>query len=59
MLESLLPLHRTTAHLHQVLQEARKVIPDDRDLINFRDLAYELERQSSTALHECQECSGI
>ncbi len=46
LLESLLPLHRTTAHLHQVLQEARKAIPGDRDLINFRDLAYELERQA-------------
>lgn len=46
LLESLLPLHRTTTHLHQVLQEARKAIPEDRDLINFRDLAYELERQA-------------
>jgi hypothetical protein len=46
LLDSLLPLHRTTSHLHQVLQEARKAIPQDRDLINSRDLAYELERHS-------------
>lgn len=46
LLESLLPLHRATTHLHQVLQEARKAISDDRDLINFRDLSYDLERQT-------------
>ena len=26
------------------LQEARKLVPDDRDLINLRDRAYEIER---------------
>lgn len=40
----LLPLIRSTAHMHQVLQEARKLTPDDRGLINARDKAYELER---------------
>lgn len=44
VLEGLLPLVRSTAHLHQVLQEARKLIPEDRGLINARDQAYELER---------------
>lgn len=46
LLESLLPLHRATSHLYQVLQEARKAIPEDRDLINCRDLSYDLERQA-------------
>ena len=32
--------------MYQVLQEARKAIPDDRDLINSRDLSYDLERQT-------------
>lgn len=44
VIEGLLPLIRSTAHLHQVLQEARKLLPDDRGLINARDQAYELER---------------
>ena len=44
VIEGLLPLIRSTAHMHQVLQEARKLIPDDRGLINARDKAYELER---------------
>lgn len=44
VLEALAPLHRTVHHLHQVLQQARELAPDDRDLINSRDRAYELER---------------
>lgn len=44
VIEGLLPLIRSTFHLHQVLQEARKLMPDDRGLINARDQAYELER---------------
>lgn len=46
LLESLLPLHRSASHMHQVLQEARKAIPKDRDMINFRDVSYELERHA-------------
>jgi hypothetical protein len=37
-------VHRTTRHLHATLQEARESAPDDRDLINLRDQAGELER---------------
>lgn len=44
VIEGLLPLIRATTHMHQVLQEARKLIPEDRGLINARDQAYELER---------------
>jgi hypothetical protein len=29
-----------------VFQEARKAIPKDRDLINFRDRSYDLDRQT-------------
>jgi hypothetical protein len=38
------PLLRAVRHLHQVLQEARKLCPDDRELINLRDVAYDVER---------------
>ena len=44
MLEGLAPLQRTVSNLHKVLQEARKIVPDDRSLINFRDQSYDLER---------------
>jgi len=44
LLEGLAPLQRATRNLEQVMQEARKLVPDDRHLIDFRDQAYELAR---------------
>jgi hypothetical protein len=44
VLDGLAPIYRAARHLHQVLQEARQMIPEDRDLINYRDRAYEIER---------------
>lgn len=44
VLEQLAPIQRTARNLHAVLQEARQACPEDRDLINFRDQAYEIER---------------
>ena len=44
LLEELAPLHRAARNLHSVLQDARKMVPDDRDIIDFRDRAYELQR---------------
>jgi len=44
VLERLAPLQRSGRNLHGVLQEARQLCPDDRELINFRDRAYEIER---------------
>jgi len=38
------PLHRTARHLHATLQQARELVPDDRDLINLRDQIGEIER---------------
>lgn len=38
------PLHRTARNLHVVLQQAREAVPQDRELINQRDRAYEIER---------------
>lgn len=38
------PIHRATRNLQNVLQEAREAIPEDRDIINFRDRAYQLDR---------------
>ena len=44
LLQTIAPLHRTTRHLHATLQQAREMIPDDRDLINLRDQVGEIER---------------
>jgi len=52
VLENLAPIHRTTRHLHQVLQEARQACPDDRHIINFRDRAYEIERAAELLYNE-------
>lgn len=52
VLENVAPIHRTARHLHQVLQEARQLCPDDRDLINFRDRAYEIERAAELLYNE-------
>src|SRR5580765_1264994 len=44
LVQTVAPLHRTVRHLYVVLQEARELIPDDRDLINVRDHVGEIER---------------
>lgn len=46
LLSALNPLVRATRHVHEVLQEARKAVPKDRQLILLRDRAYELERRA-------------
>jgi hypothetical protein len=44
ILEAMNPLHRAVRNLHATLQDARQMVSGDRDLINFRDRAYEIER---------------
>lgn len=44
VLEQLAPILRSISHLYQVLQEARKAVPMDKDLINYRDKSYQLMR---------------
>jgi hypothetical protein len=46
VLETLTPLMRSARHQHLVFQEARKECPEDREIINFRDRAYEIERNA-------------
>jgi len=46
LLEGLAPLARSVRNLEQVMQEARKLAPEDRNLIDFRDQAYELSRNT-------------
>lgn len=44
LLRALAPLHRAVRNLHATLQQARELVPADRDLINLRDLIGETER---------------
>ena len=46
LIEEMLPLKRTAANLHATLDEARKGLPQVRELINFRDHAYEISRSA-------------
>jgi Mg2+ and Co2+ transporter CorA len=44
LLRTIAPLYRTARYLHAALQQAREMVPDDRDVINARDQATEIER---------------
>lgn len=45
LLQEIVPLHRTTRNLHLALQQAREAMSKDREIIQFRDQAGELERE--------------
>jgi hypothetical protein len=44
LLENILPLQIATKNLHIALQSAREMIIQDKDIIDLRDWAYEIER---------------
>ena len=46
ILDAMGPIQRSARHMHATLQEARKLLSVDRDLINFRDKAYDIERNA-------------
>lgn len=52
LLQAIAPLHRTIRHLHAAMQQAREMLPEDRDLINLRDNAGELERSVELLHHD-------
>lgn len=52
ILSTLTPLYRTVRNLHLALQQARTALTEARDVINFRDEAYELERQADLLLQD-------
>ncbi|HIG28709.1 MAG TPA: hypothetical protein EYQ50_13275 [Verrucomicrobiales bacterium] len=54
VLEGLAPLQRAARHLHQVLQEARKELPEATEIINFRDHAYNIERRAELTYNEAK-----
>jgi hypothetical protein len=46
LLEGLAPIVRSNRNLLEALEEARKAVPDARELIDHRDRAYDLSRQA-------------
>jgi hypothetical protein len=52
VLDGITPIHRTVRNLHDALQDAREKISGDRDLINARDRAYELERTAELLVND-------
>jgi hypothetical protein len=46
ILQTVTPLFRTIRHMHSTLQEAREMLPADRDLISIRDSAGAAERSA-------------
>lgn len=48
------PIHRAARNLHQTLQDAREATPDDRDIINFRDRAYQIERTAELTVRDAR-----
>lgn len=46
VISDLLPLHRAARNMHAAIQTARQEIKDAKDIIDFRDEAYEIERLS-------------
>ncbi len=54
VLKAATPLHRTSRNLLRTLQEAREAI-DDRELINLRDRAGEIERASELLVAEARD----
>lgn len=46
LLQAIAPIHRTTRNMHVALQNARELLPQDREIISLRDRAGELEREA-------------
>ncbi|MBW3542688.1 MAG: CorA family divalent cation transporter [Planctomycetes bacterium] len=46
VLNAVAPLHRAARNMHHALQQAREQIPNARDVIDFRDRAYAVERMA-------------
>jgi Mg2+ and Co2+ transporter CorA len=46
LMRQLNPIVRATRNLHAALQQAREMVRGDKQIINFRDLAYSLERRA-------------
>lgn len=54
VLNHLTPIYRAICHAAQALQMAREAIPEDKQLIDFRDYAYRLERTAELLIQDAK-----
>ncbi len=54
VLSAIAPLQRAARHLHQALQQAREMVPENKELINLRDRAYQIERMAELLYAEAK-----
>ena len=54
LLESAAPVLRASRGLHRAFQQAREMVKEDRELINFRDHAAAIERSAELLLQDAQ-----
>lgn len=59
LLEGLAPLVRSNRNLFETLDEARKAVPEDRELINRRDKAYDLSRQADLLYEDAKNSMDV
>jgi hypothetical protein len=59
LLEGLAPIVRSNRNLLETLEEARKAVPDARELIDFRDRAYELARQAELLYEDSKNSMDV
>lgn len=59
LLEELSPVLRAARNMQQVLEEARKAVPEDRDIIDFRDRAYEIARTAELLYGDAKNAMDV
>ncbi len=59
LLEGLAPIARTMRNFLEVLEEARKSLPTDRNMIDHRDRAYELSRQAELLYDDAKNSMDV
>jgi len=59
LLDGLAPILRSTRNLLEALEEARKAVPDARELIDLRDRAYDLARQAELLYEDSKNSMDV
>ena len=59
VLYGLAPIHRCARNMHQALQQARELCPQDRAIINFRDRAYQIEREAELLVGDAKTALDV
>lgn len=59
LLEGISPLVRSSRNLLEALEEARKLLPEDRSLIDHRDRAYDLSRQAELLYEDAKNSMDV